>query len=186
MLTMSYRAYLPEEFLWKAFHSMAMVAQIMKERKFLDPETGAVPELPFVLIHSDIKPLNSKFLCSSVSVHKDVNAYWLFCSSFRALSLADHEILVFLGYHADPKSPWHAYPVVKVGDWGLASLTNSLDPGNPKNFIKNGTPWYLPPVSEIPSHTLPSVAEECVLPKQQFDFFQNRCDLTINHQASHC
>ena len=55
--------------------------------------------------------------------------------------------VVFLGYHTNPKSPWHVYPVVKVGDWGLASLTNSIDPANPHKYIKNGTAMYLPPVS---------------------------------------
>ncbi|ERF72103.1 hypothetical protein EPUS_02894 [Endocarpon pusillum Z07020] len=54
---------------------------------------------------------------------------------------------IFLGYHAHPKSPWHVYPVVKVGDFGLASLTNHLDPRNPQSFVKNGTAWYLPPES---------------------------------------
>lgn len=48
----------------------------------------------------------------------------------------------------EPNSPWQAYPVIKVGDWGLASLTNVHDAENPEKFVKNGTAWYLPPVSD--------------------------------------
>lgn len=57
-------------------------------------------------------------------------------------------LLVFLGYNAHPKSPWYEYPVIKVGDWGLASFTNTLDPHNPERFEGKGTAWYLPPVSK--------------------------------------
>jgi hypothetical protein len=63
------------------------------------------------------------------------------------LLLLTHVISVFLGYHVDPESPWHVYPVLKVGDWGLAKLTNEYDPENPRRFMERGTRVYLPPVS---------------------------------------
>jgi hypothetical protein len=69
----------------------------------------------------------------------------LTCS--RALYLA-YTILVFLGHHTNPEDPWHVYPVLKVGDFGISNFTHSLDPANPSRFVRNGTPWYLPPVSE--------------------------------------
>lgn len=60
-LTWCNSTYLPEEFLWKAFHSMALVAQIMDDGKYKDIDTGAYDPVPLTLIHSDIKPLNSKW-----------------------------------------------------------------------------------------------------------------------------
>lgn len=47
---------------------MALVAQIMAQGKFSDLNTGDMPDDPYVLIHSDIKPLNSKHLFLIVSV----------------------------------------------------------------------------------------------------------------------
>lgn len=41
---------------------MATVAQILDDGRYNDLETNAVPEFPLTLIHSDIKPLNSKWL----------------------------------------------------------------------------------------------------------------------------
>jgi hypothetical protein len=69
----------------------------------------------------------------------------LICS--RAEYLA-YTILVFLGYHTNPEDPWHVYPVLKVGDFGVSDFTHHLDPTNPGGFVENGTLWYLPPVSE--------------------------------------
>lgn len=54
--------YLPEAFLWKIFHSMAEVAKIMKRGNFRELNLQSTPTVPYVLIHSDIKPLNSKYL----------------------------------------------------------------------------------------------------------------------------
>jgi hypothetical protein len=78
-MTFSDRTYFPEEFLWKAFHSMAQVAKIMEDGEYYDPETGVAPHVPYKLIHSDIKPLNGKSIPSSISHASCVNCYRLFC-----------------------------------------------------------------------------------------------------------
>ena len=57
-----YSTYLPEEFLWRTFHSMAEAARLMRNGKFKELNMKATPTIPYVLIHSDIKPLNSKYL----------------------------------------------------------------------------------------------------------------------------
>jgi hypothetical protein len=60
MLTCLLRTYLPEEFLWKVFNSMAEVAEIMEDGRYKDINSGNFSHDPYVLIHSDIKPINGK------------------------------------------------------------------------------------------------------------------------------
>ena len=53
---------------------------------------------------------------------------------------------VFLGYeNADKGFPF--YPVAKLGDFGLATVTNRDDPKNPAEYRGCGTPGYKAPVS---------------------------------------
>ncbi|KAF7512951.1 hypothetical protein GJ744_012054 [Endocarpon pusillum] len=56
---------------------------------------------------------------------------------------------IVLGDPADP-NPVHFsnYPVAKMADFGLARLTNHLDPYNPVYYRGLGTPGYLPPEQE--------------------------------------
>lgn len=65
-----YSTYLPEEFLWRTFYSMAKVARLMRDAKLKELDMSATPTVPFVLIHSDIKPLNSKYILIFVLVYK--------------------------------------------------------------------------------------------------------------------
>ena len=52
-----WNTYLPEEFLWHVFHSLAKVAVIMEQGPFTDPETEQGVDGP--VIHLDIKPDNA-------------------------------------------------------------------------------------------------------------------------------
>lgn len=57
------RTYFPEEFLWRVFHSMALVAQTMEKKEFSDLEKGrnnGPSSGGYMVVHADIKPLNSK------------------------------------------------------------------------------------------------------------------------------
>jgi serine/threonine protein kinase len=58
-LLYSYKAwntYLPEEFLWHVFHSLAKVVVVMNQGPFFDPETEQGVDGP--VVHLDIKPDN--------------------------------------------------------------------------------------------------------------------------------
>ena len=53
---------------------------------------------------------------------------------------------VFLGYEDASKS-FPFYPVAKLGDFGLAVMTNRDDPKNPATYKHWGTKGYKAPVS---------------------------------------
>lgn len=44
---------------------MAVVAQVMEQGNYRDLDDGTMPRFPYTLIHSDIKPLNSRCLLIS-------------------------------------------------------------------------------------------------------------------------
>lgn len=39
------------------------------------------------------------------------------------------------------------YPILKLADFGLATITSQVDPQNPSQYLPYGTPGYKPPVS---------------------------------------
>lgn len=81
MLTLQNRTYLPEQFLWRLFHSLATVAQIMADGDYNNLDTGDWdPREPYDPIHVDIKPLNRKYFLSSqllLHVHATTAKYFL-------------------------------------------------------------------------------------------------------------
>ena len=80
-------------------------------------------------------------------VHRDIKARNGKKNPHRAPHWDDSPIKsVFLGYeNADKGFPF--YPVAKLGDFGLATMTNRDDPKNPAEYRGWGTPGYIAPVS---------------------------------------
>ena len=83
----------------------------------------------FEIVHRDIKPVNGKKIPHR-ALHWDNSP----------------NKSVFLGYeNADRGFPF--YPVAKLGDFGLATMTNRDDPKNPAEYRGWGTRGYKAPVS---------------------------------------
>lgn len=117
----AYRTHLPE-CLWHLFKSLADVVSEMSQGPWTDLSGNHLPRLDAsYMLHMDLKPVN-----------------------------------VFLGYDKDTSyqgndetpGPLSGYPTIKISDFGLANVTNSSDPGNPRDYWGNGTPNFIPPVSQ--------------------------------------
>lgn len=67
----------------------------MDDGSYDDLETGQKPRFPYILIHSDIKPLNSKCLSSSQPVLRDVTACCLFASKYVSIEAKDFPGIVY-------------------------------------------------------------------------------------------
>lgn len=118
-----YRAwnrYLPESFLWHIFDGLAQVLVTFAET-IPDPKEHKKNWVKdtYRLVHFDIKPDN-----------------------------------IFLGYQqpfdsTEDKYGGHqsnVYPMVKIGDFGVAVMTGDKDDDNPaQRFWERGTKYYLPP-----------------------------------------
>jgi hypothetical protein len=95
MLMLYNRTYFPEEFLWRTFHSLALVAQIMDDGRYFDMDTMKIPTVPYTVIHSDIKPLNGKCLFNSHSLAERCRYPILCCQQFgvkRGQTVACHDL----------------------------------------------------------------------------------------------
>ena len=75
------------------------------------------------------KPLNQSYM-----LHMDLKHANIFLSE-PASHIQDGE--------TDPTS---GYPIIKLGDFGLADITAAGDPNNPQTFWGRGTVDYMPPV----------------------------------------
>ena len=120
------RQYLPEPFLWDTFYHLVEAAVAMRN----GPKDG---DWDFNIVHRDLKPGNSKtfqnFASSRILEHPFTKAL----------------LLVFLGKENAEKG-YPFYPVAKLGDYGIAVMTNDNDPYNPHAYRGPGTPGYYAPV----------------------------------------
>ena len=112
------RRYLPEPFLWETFYHFVEAATAMRYNS------------DFEIVHRDIKTGNGKKSHIKSFVSRDN-------SPIKS---------VFLGYEDASKS-FPFYPVAKLGDFGIAVMTNRDDPKNPATYKHWGTVGYKAPVS---------------------------------------
>lgn len=117
-----YRAwnqYLPESFLWHVFDSLAQILVTFDETgpEVKEHKTGMVRTADR-LIHMDIKPDN------------------IFLGYEQPFDDQDHKY----GGHQS-----NVYPMVKIGDFGVATLTSVKDRENPWRLWGTGTRYYKPP-----------------------------------------
>lgn len=117
-----YRAwnqYLPESFLWHVFDSLAQILVTFNETApdVKEHKIGMVRAADR-LVHFDIKPDN------------------IFLGYEQPFNGEDHKY----GGHQS-----NVYPMVKIGDFGVSSLTSDKDRENPWRLWGTGTRYYMPP-----------------------------------------
>jgi len=122
-----YRAwnrYLPEQFLWHVFDSLAKAIQTIADQPTV---VGDLPEKT-----SAYRTINR----NSRIIHFDIKPDNIFLG-YKKLFLNDS------GLHGG--SNGEKYPLIKLADFGAGEFLSGHNHINPANFWENGTTFYLPP-----------------------------------------
>ena len=135
-----FRQFLPEPFLWDTFFHLVEAARAMRDG-LVGEEWGDE------VVHRDVKPGNGEIFSNSffllLIVGLGLGLLGILCSLTYFLVF-----LVFLGVE-NPEKGFPFYPVAKLGDFGLAIMTNKHDEHNPHGWVGAGTLGYLAPVSTV-------------------------------------